>query len=186
MKILVLGGTYFLGIHLVNRLIERKHDITLFNRGSRVNVFPNLKLIKGDRNSDDINQLRNKNFDCVIDISGYTIHHVLNMIDIVENTIPYYIFISSTATFLDNDQYSKDKIACEDEIKRRYKNYLILRPHYICGKYDYFERFDYSKWPKVYWKNSTNEVDYDDVNRFTEKLVDLMESNKAGIYTRID
>ena len=91
---------------------------------------------------------------------------VSNLIDIIHTTIPYYIFISSTASILGSDRYAKDKKAAEDEIIRRYDNYLIMRPYYLCGKYDYTDRFDYSQWPRVFWKDTDIELSYDDVKLF--------------------
>ena len=85
MNILVMGGTYFLGIHIVSELEHRNHNVVLFNRSTF-----------GDRNTDDIQILKGKTFDCVIDISGYTEKQVSSLIDVIHKTIPYYIFISST------------------------------------------------------------------------------------------
>lgn len=49
MKILIIGGTRFVGRHLVEELIGRRHDLTMLNRGNN-NIFPQLKTITGDRN----------------------------------------------------------------------------------------------------------------------------------------
>ena len=175
MNILVMGGTYFLGKHIVSELKYRNHNVTLFNRSTF-----------GVRNANDINKLKGMEFDCVIDISGYTQYQISTLIDVIRNTIPYYIFISSTASILGSDEYAIDKKESEEEIMKRYDKYLIMRPYYLCGDYDYTDRFDYSEWPVVYWKGTRNKVDYDDVSLFSKKVIDLMEDGNIGIYTRID
>ena len=93
-----MGGTYFLGVHIVSELENRNHSVFLFNRSTL-----------GDRNTNDIQKLKGKMFDCVIDISGYTRKQISSLIDVIQNTTPYYIFISSTAVELGSDQYAKDK-----------------------------------------------------------------------------
>ena len=171
MNILVMGGTYFLGIHIVSELEHRNHDVVLFNRSTF-----------GDRNTDDIQKLKGKMFDCVIDISGYTRKQISSLIDVIHNTIPYYIFISSTAAELGSDQYAIDKKESEEEIMKRYDKYLIMRPYYLCGEFDYTDRFDYSKWPEVYWKGTNDKLSYDDVFLLSKKVVDLMEDKKTLIW----
>lgn len=52
MRILVLGGTKFVGRHLVEAALARGHEVTLFNRGTSMNIFPELEHLKGDRNGD--------------------------------------------------------------------------------------------------------------------------------------
>ena len=175
MNILVMGGTYFVGKHIVSELEDRNHNVTLFNRSTF-----------GDRNTDDVNKLKGMEFDCVIDISGYKSYQISTLIDVIRNTIPYYVFISSTASILGSDQYARDKKESEEEIMKRYNKYLIMRPYYLCGDYDYTDRFDYSEWPVVYWEGTKNKVDYDDVSLFSKKVIDLMEDNKTGIHTRIN
>ncbi|HQY89111.1 MAG TPA: NAD-dependent epimerase/dehydratase family protein, partial [Tepidisphaeraceae bacterium] len=68
MKVLVLGGTGFLGPEIVESLIARKHTVTLFNRGkSHPTLFPDVEKLIGDRNS-DLKALENRSWDVVIDV----------------------------------------------------------------------------------------------------------------------
>ena len=174
MNVLVLGGTYFVGRHIVEKLITY-HYVTLFNRGTNSNLFPNILKIIGDRNNkNDINKLQNKKFDCVIDVSGYNVNQVSPLIDVIKDNIPYYIYISSTAAINPTDDYAKGKKECEDVIIKKYDNYLILRPYYLCGNYDYTNRFDYSKWPDVYFENSDMKIIYDDVSDFSDMVVNVI------------
>ncbi|HEX8638783.1 MAG TPA: NAD-dependent epimerase/dehydratase family protein, partial [Pyrinomonadaceae bacterium] len=71
MKILIIGGTKFLGRHIVAAAQARGHEVTLFNRGVfSSEKFENVEQIYGDRN-DDLSELKNRRFDAVIDTCGY-------------------------------------------------------------------------------------------------------------------
>ena len=59
MKVLVVGGTYFVGRNIVEKLIKYNHNVTLFNRGTQ-SVFSNLPKILGDRNTDGVQKLKGK------------------------------------------------------------------------------------------------------------------------------
>ncbi len=52
MKILILGGTRFLGRAFVDEALQRGHEITLFNRGTNKEIFSNVEQLTGDRNND--------------------------------------------------------------------------------------------------------------------------------------
>src|SRR4029077_17347272 len=71
MRILVLGGTQFLGRHVVDAALARDHEITLFNRGqTRPELFPEVEKLRGDRDG-DLAALTRRDFDAVVDTSGY-------------------------------------------------------------------------------------------------------------------
>ena len=71
MKILVIGGTRFLGRHLVNSARSHGHTVTLFNRGqSNPNLFLQVDKIIGDRQT-DLDKLADQHWDVVIDTCGY-------------------------------------------------------------------------------------------------------------------
>ena len=75
MKLLILGGTGFLGPQIVEYALERGHELTLFNRGkTNPQLFPNVEKLQGDRDPDKgegLNALRDRAWDAVIDTSGY-------------------------------------------------------------------------------------------------------------------
>ena len=76
LRILVLGGTKFLGIHVVEAALKRGHSVTLFNRGkTNADLFPQLEHLKGDRDA-QLDSLKGKQWDVVIDNSGYVPRHV--------------------------------------------------------------------------------------------------------------
>src|SRR5690349_18817329 len=74
-RILILGGTGFLGPATVEFAQARGHELTLFNRGrTRPGLFPGIETLLGDRDpqkAEGLNSLRNKKWDAVIDNSGY-------------------------------------------------------------------------------------------------------------------
>jgi hypothetical protein len=71
-RILILGGTGFLGPQLVEAALARGHSVTLFNRGrTRPHLFPNLEKLRGDRQTGDLKALEGRSWDAVIDTSGY-------------------------------------------------------------------------------------------------------------------
>ena len=76
LNILILGGTGFIGPHMVREALRRGHSVSLFNRG-RTNdaLFPDLETIKGDRDN-GLDGLKGRRWDAVIDNSGYVPRHV--------------------------------------------------------------------------------------------------------------
>ena len=71
MKLLIIGGTKFLGRHLVTAALTRGHEVTLFNRGRhRAEKLENVEQIRGDRN-EDLSRLAGRRWDAVIDTCGY-------------------------------------------------------------------------------------------------------------------
>ena len=76
LDILILGGTGFIGPHMVREALRRGHSVTLFNRGRTNNaLFPDLETIKGDRDG-GLDGLKGRQWDAVIDNSGYVPRHV--------------------------------------------------------------------------------------------------------------
>ena len=76
LDILILGGTGFIGPHMVREALRRGHSVTLFNRGRSNNtLFPDLETIKGDRDN-GLDGLKGRSWDAVIDNSGYVPRHV--------------------------------------------------------------------------------------------------------------
>lgn len=101
MKILILGGTRFLGHHLISAALERNHEITIFNRGLISNEkIPGIEIIQGDR-SVDLGKLVGREFDCVIDTCGYLPRSVNISANEFKDRIGHYIFISSISAYAD-------------------------------------------------------------------------------------
>ena len=101
LNILFMGGTGFIGPHMVRALRERGHRFTLFNRGrTNPDLFPGLELIRGDRLTDDIRQLRGRQWDVVIDTSAFFPRAVTSLLDQLElDSLQQYLFISTISVY---------------------------------------------------------------------------------------
>src|SRR5438067_9568365 len=98
MRILVLGGTQFLGRHVVERALEHGHEVTLFNRGqTRPELFPDVEKLRGDRDG-DLDALAGRGFDGVVDTSGYVPRVVAETIDALSE-VGHYTFVSSISVY---------------------------------------------------------------------------------------
>ena len=85
LKILVLGGTGFIGPHIVNRALARGHEVTLFNRGrSNTDLFPEIKKLVGDRDG-DLDSLKTGRWDAVLDNTGYVPRHVRDSAELLKD-----------------------------------------------------------------------------------------------------
>ncbi|HDR7256233.1 TPA: SDR family oxidoreductase [Bacillus pacificus] len=100
MKILILGGTRFLGRAFVEEALNRGHEVTLFNRGTNKEIFPEVEQLIGDRNG-DVSSLENRKWDVVVDTCGFSPHHIRNVGEVLKDNIEHYIFISSLSVYKD-------------------------------------------------------------------------------------
>lgn len=170
MKILVLGGTKFLGRHLVDIALFRGHEVTLFNRGKEnPDLYPDLEKLKGDRDG-DLEALNGRQWDAVIDTSGYVPRVVRQSVERLANSVGHYTFISSISAYADfsetnmdesyplgsliddsveevnGDTYGPLKAKCEQMAEDMMQGrLLIIRPGLIVGPHDPTDRFTY--WP---------------------------------------
>ncbi len=171
LKVLILGGTGFIGPHFVEVLTKHGHAVTLFNRGKRdPEARPGIEQLLGDRNG-DVKSLEGRDWDVCIDNSGYTPKNVKLTADLLKGHIEQYIFISSVAVYGDfkgrnidegyklaelpagedpgvykGEFYGALKVLAEKVVEQTYgKNATIIRPSYIAGPGDVTDRFTY--WP---------------------------------------
>ena len=105
MKLLILGGTRFVGRHLVTAALARGHEITLFNRGQQrgnhpTTAFTSVETIYGDRNS-DLAKLQGRRWDAVVDTCGYLPRTVRASAEILSHSVDVYVFISSLSVYAD-------------------------------------------------------------------------------------
>ena len=187
LDILVLGGTGFIGPHMVREALRRGHSVTLFNRGKSNNtLFPDLETIKGDRDN-GLDGLKGRKWDAVIDNSGYVPRHVQDSARLLAPNVGRYIFISSVSVYADfsnpnhedsplatiadetveeitGETYGALKALCEKRAAAEVDadKYAVLRPTYICGPGDHTDRFSY--WPirtrkggEMLWPGSPND-----------------------------
>jgi 2'-hydroxyisoflavone reductase len=99
LRILILGGTGFIGPHMVHEALRRGHEISLFNRG-RTNraLFPDLELLVGDRNNGH-DALIGRRWDAVVDNSGYVPRHVADSAQLLSSAVSHYIYVSSVSVY---------------------------------------------------------------------------------------
>src|SRR5947208_3129306 len=95
MKLLIIGGTMFLGRHLVDAAQSGGHDVTLFNRGKTdPDAFPDVEQIHGDR-TESLEPLGDRQWDAVIDTCGYFPREVTAAAGYLADRTAHYTFISS-------------------------------------------------------------------------------------------
>jgi 2'-hydroxyisoflavone reductase len=169
-KLLVLGGTKFLGRATVEAALERGHEVTLFNRGAtNSELFPEAEKVYGDRAVDPLPVGR---WDAAIDTSGYVPGIVRRSAEALSDSVERYLFVSSISAYADfSTGPSEDSERAElaegqpaDELLPDYANYgalkalsedvvaevygeraLIVRSGLIVGPHDPTGRFTY--WP---------------------------------------
>jgi 2'-hydroxyisoflavone reductase len=171
LKILILGGTNFLGPHLVEELQQQGHEVTLFNRGiQNPSLFPEAEKLQGDREG-NLQALEGRKWDAIIDTSGHLPRIVEASAKILARATNHYTFISTIGVYenfhelgidenyplakledknneeITEKTYGALKAGCEEVIRRYFPNRsLIIRPGLIVGPYDPTKRFTY--WSK--------------------------------------
>jgi 2'-hydroxyisoflavone reductase len=164
-NLLVLGGTRFVGRHLVADALERGWNVTVFHRGTTPNPHPRAREILGDRRR-DLDRLDGR-WDAVVDMCGYLPAEVASSVAMLRNRVDRYAFVSSVSVYPDVGPervaedaprkiseervdefapalYGELKTACEDEVVDRCgRDALIVRPGLIVGPWDPTDRFGY-------------------------------------------
>ena len=112
MKLLILGGTRFVGRHLVSAALARNHEVTLFNRGkhSPTSFETTVETIHGDRNS-DLNKLSGRHWEAIIDTCGLLPRAVKASAAALADSVDLYVFISSVSAYADMSQPGVDESA---------------------------------------------------------------------------
>jgi 2'-hydroxyisoflavone reductase len=101
LRVLILGGTGFIGPHFVDSLRGAGHKLTLFNRGKRnPKLFPDVETLLGDRNG-QVDAIKGRDWDVVIDDSGYTPTQVKLTTAALKGRAQHYIFVSSISVYAD-------------------------------------------------------------------------------------
>jgi 2'-hydroxyisoflavone reductase len=169
-KLLVLGGTLFLGRHLVESALARGHEVTLFNRGrTNPELFPEAERLQGDRES-DLSALEGRRWDAAIDVHGRMPRVVRPVADLLAGAVDHFTFVSSisaygaafpvgldetlpTAEFAegtdedDLENYGPCKAECERIVLGLFpERSFVPRPGLIVGPHDPTDRFTY--WPR--------------------------------------
>ena len=111
MKILVLGGTGFLGPHFVEAASARGHVLTLFNRGkTNPGLFPDIEQLHGDRKL-DLSALQGREWDAVLDTSAYIPADVTRSAGLLAKSVGQYLIVSTVSVYARMDQPGADEDA---------------------------------------------------------------------------
>jgi 2'-hydroxyisoflavone reductase len=172
LRVLLLGGTLFLGRHVVETLLARGHEVTLFHRGKRGReLFPGVERVLGDRATDLDRLPPGATWDAVVDTSAYVPAVAAMSAAALRERAGHYVFISSISVYdlsqapLDEssptpelapdasrdvmvpETYGPLKLLCEREVSAAFgaDRTLIVRPGLIVGPWDPTDRFTY--WP---------------------------------------
>jgi 2'-hydroxyisoflavone reductase len=172
-KLLVLGGTKFLGRAAVEEALARGHEVTLFNRGeTNPELFPETEKLRGDRSA-DLSALSGRSWDAVIDPAGYIPHVVRASAELLADAVDHYVFISSISAYAeqsgpneensrlaelgdwpadelvmteDGGNYGPLKVLCEQVVAEVFSNrHANIRSGLLVGAHDPTGRFTY--WP---------------------------------------
>src|SRR5688500_18860500 len=109
LRILILGGTGFIGPHQVRYARSRGHTLTLFNRGqSSPSLFPDIEQLRGDRNG-DLRALEGRKWDVVIDNSGFEPKQVRDSAQLLERSVGRYLFVSTQSVYADRSIINQDE-----------------------------------------------------------------------------
>jgi 2'-hydroxyisoflavone reductase len=171
MDLLILGGTGFLGRHLVEAALGDGHRPTLFNRGlSEPGLFPEVEKLEGDREG-NLSALLGRRWDAVIDTCGYVPRVVRASAGLLADAVEHYTFVSSISVYSDaiapgadeeapvrelpdptveevtEETFGGLKALCERAAEEMLPDRVLnIRPGLISGPYDPTDRFTY--WPR--------------------------------------
>ena len=110
LRILILGGTAFLGPAQVEYALARGHSVTLFNRGqTNPELFPGVERLVGDRATPDYSALEGREWDAVIDNSANVAQWVMDAAPLLKDSVGRYLFVSSISAHKDNSIIGQDE-----------------------------------------------------------------------------
>lgn len=175
MKALILGGTHFIGRHIVEALLAAGHDVTVLNRGHSPDDLPaSVERLRGDRDEGraGLAALAGRVWDACVDVSGYTPRQVRASAEELRDRVGRYVFVSAVSVYGDprdrpvrethhprlppagedvtevvHETYGALKVACEDLLEEIYADRsTFLRPQVVAGPHDPSGRHTYWVW----------------------------------------
>ncbi|HMF56228.1 MAG TPA: NAD-dependent epimerase/dehydratase family protein [Pyrinomonadaceae bacterium] len=212
MKILILGGTVFLGRHIVDAALVRGHEVTLFNRGQQnPELYPQVEKLHGNRDG-DLEALKGRRWDAVIDTSGFVPRVVRASAELLADAVELYVFVSSLSVYADfsrpglNEEAAVATVADEtsEDVNKHYGalkalseqaaravmpgRVLISRPGLIVGPHDPTGRFTY--WPRRVAQGGevlapgepARHIQFIDARDLAEWIVRMAEKRASGVY----
>lgn len=176
MNILVLGGSRFVGRHIVEALVQAGHRVSTFTRGQTPADLPaSVERLQGDRNQGTAGltalAVAGRTWDACVDVSGYTPRQVRASSEALKGRVKRYVFISTVSVYAEQhrhpiretdpllppasedvtevtgETYGPLKVACEAIVQSIYGDACtVLRPQLVAGPGDYTPRYPY--WPQ--------------------------------------
>ncbi len=213
MRLLVLGGTQFVGRHLVAEALRRGHEVSLFHRGrTNADLFPEAEHILGDR-LEDVSALTGT-WDAVVDVSAYVPRAVDMMMSQLAGRAGTYQFVSTISVYdpefvgtMDENAprvpapepateevtpatYGGLKTACEDALAAWGGPVQIVRPGLIIGSYDATERYPYWPWRMqrggdVLVPETGQPIQWIDARDLTGWMLDLLGTDATGPFNAV-
>jgi 2'-hydroxyisoflavone reductase len=212
MKLLVLGGTKFLGRQVVETALARGDEVTLFNRGlHNAEMFPDVEKLRGDRDG-GLGVLRGRRWDAVVDTSGYVPRLVRASSAALADSVDLYVFISTVSVYADfsrpidedspvrtladesieevtGEAYGPLKAMCERAaVEVLPGRVLNVRPGLIVGPYDPSGRFTY--WTERVARGGEvlapappdRQVQFVDARDLSEWILRMADARRAGVF----
>ncbi len=212
MRLLLLGGTKFLGRHVAAAALASGHEVTLFTRGeTNPELFPEAEHLRGDRDG-NLGALEGREWDAVVDTSGYVPRVVGASAALLAPAVERYVFVSSVSVYAgfaepptegsplavlddpateqyEGPEYGALKALCEADVERELPGRtLIVRPGLIVGPDDPTDRFTY--WPQRARRGGEilapappeRPVQFIDVRDLAEWIVRMAEAGTTGVF----
>lgn len=211
MRLLVLGGTEFLGRHLVQAALDRGHAPTLFNRGrTNPELFPGVERLTGDRDG-GLERLRGRRWDAVVDTSGFVPRVVGQSVDLLRGSAGAYAFVSTGSVYARRGQdrsedgplvrledpatedvtshYGGLKALCERVVTAAFGDRaLVVRSGLIAGPHDPTGRFTYwalrlARGGEVLGPGDPSRpVQFIDARDQAAWILDMLEAGRGGTF----
>ena len=209
MRLLILGGTVFLGRALTDAALTGGHNVTHLNRGKSAAPDARVRTLIGDRTM-DLGVFAGHRWDAVIDTSGYLPNVVKRSVDALLGLAERYLFVSSISVYSGEgygeeaavapppdpipaattpETYGALKAMCEDVVRAGFGDKAtIVRPGLIVGPLDPTDRFTY--WPVRIARGGRvvapglpgRAVQFIDVRDLAAWMIQLLENRKAGTF----
>ena len=151
MRILIMGGTRFIGVYLTKLLVEQGHEVVLFNRGNHPAPVEGVEQIQGDRkDAAQLKELSGESFDAIFDNNGRELSDTKPLVEIFNGKVQHFVYVSSAGVYLKSEQMPhvegdavdpnsrhKGKHHTEAYLAESGIPWTSIRPVYIYGPQNY-------------------------------------------------
>ncbi|EDX85108.1 3-beta hydroxysteroid dehydrogenase/isomerase family [Synechococcus sp. PCC 7335] len=152
MRVLVIGGTRFIGVYLTRQLVKQGHAVTLLNRGNHPAPVDEVETIVCDRTDPEAlkQALSDQSFDAIFDNNGRELAHTKPLADLFKGKLKHLVYVSSAGVYAKSDQMPhvegdrvdpnsrhKGKFHTEDYLREQGIPFTAIRPVYIYGPQNY-------------------------------------------------